>query len=267
MYPPKLFIILGLFLSFFAHAQKSSPLTSISRPLFGVIIPLEDESALILKNMTHMQHFLVEGIHYSVGKINNKNIVLVNSGLGKINASIVATRIIRDVHPDVILLSGSSGNINPHVKKGEVVIGDKVIDADFGTLTSYGIEFQYAQYLYNPQIKASLPLEFKLDNHLREQIIRLNRAGLPKITLAKIATSDALPNPISQIKLLQQGKFDVIEMEGSAVMQVCWLFKVPCGVIRGVSNNAKEPITQNDIKYAADNAAKVLITFISNYER
>jgi len=46
------------------------------------------------------------GINYVLGKINHKEIVFVNSGLGKINAAAIATRLIRDFQPKLILMSG-----------------------------------------------------------------------------------------------------------------------------------------------------------------
>ncbi|OGT52873.1 MAG: hypothetical protein A3F17_01315 [Gammaproteobacteria bacterium RIFCSPHIGHO2_12_FULL_41_15] len=248
------------------YAQENIESSKLKSPIIGIIVPLQDESLFLQKNIVHNKIVIISGVKYNIGTINNKNVVFVNSGLGKVNSAVITTRLIKDFHPNLILMSGSSGNINAAVKKWNVVIGKRVINADFGELTSNGTQFQYSQYLLSPQTNTTLPLEFDLDNHLLKLINHLDDDHLPKIVLGNIATSDALPNQASQIKILREGKFDVIEMEGASLMQVCWLFNISCIVIRGVSNNAEEPITQQDIKLAADNAAKVLIKIVSNYK-
>lgn len=247
------------------YAQEHVDISSLHPPIVGVIIPIQDESLLLQKSIMNNKVITISGIKYNVGKINNASVVFVNSGLGKINSAVITTRLIADFHPDLILMSGSSGNINPSLKKGDIVIGKEVINADFGTLTSSGTQFQYSEYLLNPQKNTLLPLKFNLDNKLLKIAYHLPKKNLPNIYFGKIATSDALPNQSLQIKTLQEGRFDVVEMEGAPFMQACWLFNTPCMIIRGVSNDPKESITKPDIILAADNAAKVLIAFLSHY--
>lgn len=205
-----------------------------------------------------------DGITYHLGAIGSKNVVFVNSGLGKLNSAIISTRLISDFHPSVILMSGSAGNLNPHLKKFDVVIGKEVANVDLGELTKKGPQFKFSEYLYNPQSHTILPMLFKLDNALIIQIKQSSKDNANPVSFGKIATSDALPNQLSQVDLLREAHFDVIEMEGASLMQSCWLFKTPCVVIRGISNNMNETITTKDIQIAADNAAKVVVNVISN---
>ncbi len=239
---------------------KHYPLTGHS--LIGIIVPLPDESALFKAHIEHRKSVMIDGIQYYTGTINGEEIVFVNSGIGKVNAALISTRLIKDFHPDLIIMSGSSGNISTTVKKGDVVIGETVINADFGELTASGTAFQYSQYLLNPQTHTPLPLAFNLDERLLSAIHAVDAHRFPQMILGKIATSDALPNPSAQIQLLQAAHFDVVEMEGASLMQACWQFNTPCMVVRGVSNNAKEAFTTEDIATAADNAAKVSMGII-----
>jgi adenosylhomocysteine nucleosidase len=262
-------LVIYIFLYFFCftiHAQEIKQPIKLNRPIFGIITPLPEESIFLLKNITHQKIILIDKIKYHIGTIKNKNIVFVNSGLGKINSAIIATRLIKDFHPNLILMTGSSGNINPSLKKMDVIIGKNVINADFGELSSTGVRFPYKDYLKNPNTNTRLPLEFNFDNSFLEFISHLNKDKMPNILLGKIATSDELPNKKSQLALLRQANVDVIEMEGVSLMQVCWLFKANCIVIRGVSNDAEEPITKKDIKMSADNAAKVAIQMVESWK-
>lgn len=235
---------------------------TLYQPIFGVIIPLPEESISFKKMLSNQKNIHVSGINYITGIINGKNIVLVVSGLGKINSSIIASRLIRDFQPSLVLLFGSSGNINPDIKKGTVVIGKNVINADLGELTELGVKFQFSEYLKNPQTSTDLPLEFNLDDELINFMTSLSKNHFPEIILGKIATSDALPNHATQIKTLHKLGVDVVEMEGAAVMQACWMFDTQCIVVRGVSNDAQESFTQQDINLAADNATKTVIDII-----
>lgn len=243
-------------------------MNQLNRPIFGIIVPLPEESSFLQKNMTHKKDLTIDGITYHIGTIDNKNIVFVNSGLGKVNSAIITTRLIREFHPDVILMAGSSGSINTHLKKFDVVIGKEVVNIDLGALTKNGPQFKFSYGLHHPQSHTSLPMTFNLNDKLVElitQTTQLNAAHSTGVVFGKIATSDALPNPLSQVNLLREGGFDVIEMEGASLMQACWLFKIPCVVIRGVSNSMSEPITKKDIKVAAEKASKILINIISDY--
>lgn len=236
--------------------------TSYAKSTIGIIIPLKEESGYLQSQLTHKKSITINGIRYQTGQINHKPVVFVNSGLGVVNAAIVATRLIQDFNPDIIILSGSSGNLNPALKKGDVVIGNQVIDVDLGNLTANGTRFDFPNYLFNPNNHKQLPLVFTLDETSKQQF----KKNQPSVFLGTIASSDQLPNPANQVKLMQQAKMDVIEMEGAPTMQACWLFHKRCLIIRGVSNNMNEPFTNDDIILAGDDAAKVLINFISDYK-
>lgn len=241
-------------------------MVKLHHPLVGIIIPLEDESIFLHKNIYQSESISIGGVNYYLGKISDKDIVFVNSGLGKVNSSVIAARLIGDFHPTLLLLSGTSGSLNHHLKVGEVIIGKSVMDADLGMLTANGIQFPYNPYLYNPQKKSTLPLLFQLESSLKRMLTELIDTHWQNTLLGKIATSDALPNQQEQIKLLQEAEFDIIEMEGSAVMQTCWLLNTACVVVRGVSNKVGDIIMQQNIQFAADNANKIVISIISNYK-
>lgn len=256
----KFLLVLVSFFQPTIHAMEMHSKKSDS--MIGIIIPMKEESKFFQKNMSHQKSVTIDKVKYNLGKIADHDIVFVNSGIGKVNSSIIITRLIKDFNPKLIILSGSAGGLNRALKEGDVVIGKNVIDADFGKLTSQGVQFQYPQYLMNPQTNSELPLAFNLDNKLINMISRLDKKNLPKIIFGKIATSDALPNQQSQQKLLQEGKFDIVDMESSSVLQTCWMLKKQCIVVRAVSNNVEDVITQQDIENAANNAAKVAIQIV-----
>ncbi len=252
-----MFLRIILLLMMFFNIAEAKMNTTDKVSTVGIIIPMEEESRYLKTVIKDQKIEKINHIKYISGKLHNKDVVLAMSGLGKINASIVATRLIRDFNPDLILIFGSSGGISSRLNKKEVVIGGNVINVDLGELTESGVKFQYEKYLYSPQKEESLPLSFKLNDNLVKIAQELNKKN-KDIILGSIATSDALPNSPSQVKLMKSSGIDVIEMEGAAVMQTCWMFDIPCAVIRGVSNNPDEKITPEDMETAGTNAAKVV---------
>jgi len=258
---PKLLLVSLLLLTFNSMTSAS---VAIKHPLYGIIIPTQYETHYLQQAIQHSKTLLINGVTYHTGTLHDKNIVFVMSGLGKVNAAAVISRLIQDFHPELILLSGSAGSVNPSLQTGDVIIGENVIDVDLGQYTEKGISFLDQQYLMSPQTNRPLPLEFKLDEHLLAWIKTWQETIKSSVKFGVIATSDFLPNPKEQINLLKMNKVDVVEMEGAAIMHTCWLFNTSCIVVRGVSNNANTSITSSGIKLAADNAAKVVIDLIQH---
>lgn len=247
--------------------MQNTEIPQFKRPLYGVIIPMQSESNYFLQHLEDKNELVVNGVKYTYGTISGRPVVFMLSSLGKVNAAALCAAMIQTFHPDLILLAGSSGNINNSLHPGEVVISKSILDADFGKLTKQGSQFIFDnQYLLSPQIGLEQPLIFSLNKRLFDFINKLSKTlSKPEIVLGKIATSDTLPNSHEQIKLLQDNHVDVVEMEGAAVMHTCWIFKTNCIVIRGVSNDAKEHVTLSGIQQAADNASKVAIDIIQQY--
>lgn len=93
----------SLLISSIALTNPSPP------PTIGIIVPLEVESHYIVQTIKDKKEITISGIHYTLGKIDNKNVVFALSGLGKINPTIVATQLLNQFNPELIILSGSSG--------------------------------------------------------------------------------------------------------------------------------------------------------------
>lgn len=256
---------LPAFLLLFTFNSTTNASIAIKHPLYGIIIPTQYETHYLQQAIQHPKTLRIDGVTYNTGTIHDKNIVFVVSGLGKVNAAAIISRLIKDFHPELILLSGSAGSVNPSLQVGDVIIGKSIIDVDLGQYTEKGISFLDQQYLINLQTNRPLPLEFKLDEHSLAWIKIWQKTIKPPVKLGVIATSDFLPNPQKQIDLLKMNKVDVIEMEGAAVMHTCWLFNTSCIVVRGVSNNANMSITSSGMKLAADNSAKIVINLIQHF--
>lgn len=231
------------------------------RALVGILIPMEKESRYLRQQIENKQEVILSGIHYIRGDVNGHSIVFAQTGVGKINAATVTTRLIQDFHPDLILMSGSAGSIDRTLSTGNVVIGKQVIDADLGQLTNHGPEVR-PHLLFNSNINRIVPAVFTLKPVLLSIVKNIkDDSKIPKTKIGRIATSDNTPNSLIQITKLEKDLIDVVEMEGASLMHVWYFFDVPCVVIRAVSDVA-DKASIHRIEYAGINAAKVLLHII-----
>lgn len=264
----KCFLILLLFLkgtfSFSLEPTNKSTPSTPKQTLIGIIVPLVDEGEFLQTQILEPKDITIEGIHYKTGKIQGKNIVFAYCGLGMINATLVSTRLVRDFHPDLILMSGSAGKVNPDLQIGDVVIGKEVVNLDFGEYTERG-PVMISHHLKSPQSEEILPLTFTIDEK-KLSFLKANASQSSKIFFGKIATTNNRPEPPYRFLFLRKTNVDVVDMEGVALMQVGWFFKTPCIVIRGVSDTIPNfhNVGVKNMKFAANNASKVLIDIIAH---
>jgi adenosylhomocysteine nucleosidase len=234
---------------------------------YGILAAMPLESQPIEARLQHKQKFTHKGLQYTQGMLADKSIVLANTGIGKVNAALTTTKLIDNFSPQCVLLTGTAGSILPGFNEGDVVVAEKVFDADYGELTATGPWFEYQSLNVNPHNKKDTPLIFHPTPALLVKVKQLAQQSLFEqgIKLATVATSDLIPNPAWQVNLLKQSKAAVIAMEDSAVMQACWLLNVASLCVRGISNVAGEHFTEQTLQVAAHNAAQVLLAIINEH--
>lgn len=254
----KLWLLAACFV--FTGAVFSAELEPIA-----IIAPMPSESGYLKSQIDHLQSHTLAGMHYFSGTIAHKPVVLINSGIGKVDAAATATWLYCMLHPKLIILMGSSGDVNPKLKIGDVIVGDRVFDADYGQLTNDGPRM--IGQISNPNRGTFVPTYFhpgKQFHALLERAVSASQKSFPKyqFEFGTIVTSDALPNPARQTKLFLANKVDVVAMEDAAVDKVGWLYRIPCINIRGVSNVAGVPQTNRATAVSARDAASVAVNFI-----
>lgn len=257
-----IYFLFGGLLFNFVNAQA----IPISKVEYAILIPMLDESTQLIQDLKHKIYVNIDGIHYIKGSLMGNSVVFANTGLGKTNMSLIAARLIHDFHPHFIFLAGSAGSINPALNKKSIVVGTRVMDADLGTLTAQGAFYPNENYFSTPQKNNSpIPKEYISDSLITKAAqSSLDQMPQNQVIFGAVATSDILPNTTEQTTLLKYNKIDAVEMEGASFMQVCWFFDVSCLVVRGISNNVDEEITEEDTIQAGANAAK-FVQYVINY--
>ena len=167
------------------------------------------------------------------GAYDKHELILVQSGLGKVNAAVVSTLLIENFECEFLLFSGIAGGIDPEIEIGEIIIGYSLIQYDYGTLKNREmLPFRPGSI---PTGESKNEIEYRLAPKIKRKI----KASLPNVRLGKILTGDVyLQCEETQKELFEKYRAQAIDMEGAAVAQVAEQFGIPTVVVRCMSDLA-----------------------------
>ena len=151
-------------------------------------------------------------------------IILVATGVGKVNAAMVASIAIERHKPNWVLHVGCAGAISPKLQIGDVVLASSISYFDVD-LTAF--HYRFGQL-------PKMPQRFAMDSALYKQADEvLNvKTGL-------IVSGDRFVDTINRIKIIERFPDALaVDMESAAVAQVCFRFQLPVLVLRVISDNA-----------------------------
>lgn len=224
----------------------------------GIIAAMEQEAREIIAQLVGLKKAVKANQHFFEGRIHGIDIVLVQSGIGKVNAAIATTLLIDTYEVEAVINTGSAGGIGQGLSVEDLVISSELSynDADarvFG--------YDYGQI---PQ----MPSTYKADSNL---IDLFEEAAVMKnwdIKKGLIVTGDSFISDKKKISEISEHFKDVLvtEMEGAAVAQTCYQFNVPFVVIRAVSDVADEEASlsfDEFIDKVGKKSAETVIQFIS----
>ena len=98
--------------------------------MLGVIGAINEEVEAIISEMSEIKKEITLGMTFYIGKFMGKDIVFVQSGIGKVNAAITATILIERYSVEKVIFSGVAGSLDERMKIGDVVIGTDIVQHD-----------------------------------------------------------------------------------------------------------------------------------------
>lgn len=225
----------------------------------GIVVAMEEEREAIVKIMTEIKIEQIYNLKFLRGKIQEKNCILVKSGVGKVNAARTTQVMLQNFDIQYVINLGAGGSVNQVLNIGDVLIGKQVVQHDFD-ITAFGHSKGYITGIGNAII-----CDRNLVDEL-EQIIKSIPERNYQIKLGIIATGDIFCTE-SWMKNKIRAKFDadVVDMECAAIGQVCYLDNVPFMAIRAISDtpNGKNASTfDENLKLASKRCANILKEFL-----
>mgnify|MGYP001092159941 CR=1 FL=1 len=224
----------------------------------AIIGAMEEEVAILRDHIQEPQVQTVASYEFTSGKMHDKEVVLLKSGIGKVNAAMSATILQERYQPNYVINTGSAGGFNPALKIGDVVISTEVRHHDVD-VTAFG--YEYGQV-------PGLPSAFLADEKL-QQIAEACAKKFPEIQIVKglIATGDTFMSDPKKVFAVSEkfAQVQAVEMEAAAIAQVFHQYGVPFVVIRSLSDIAGK---ESDISFdqfidtAAKNSAEMVMEIV-----
>lgn len=206
----------------------------------GIVLAMNEELNAIRKYLQDEKKTSIFNLDFYDGYIANTNCVLVECGVGKVNAARTTQILIDNLKVDVIINIGVAGGVTNELKIGDIVIGNKLVQHDFD-ITSFGHEKGFIS-----GVGKYIPSDAKLVSLVKE-VIQHDTFKNINILEGVIASGDIFCTDSKMANKIHH-KFDAlcVEMEGASIAQVCYLCKVPFIVLRSISDT---PNGNNEIDF------------------
>ena len=215
---------------------------------------MDQEASLLIEAIKDLTKINLGHLDFYQGRLGTSPVVLVQSGIGKVNAAIATSLLISHFQADFIINTGSAGGIGPDLSIGDLVISDQVAYHDVDNRV---FDYAYGQMPQMPTVYEVKPEFTKLALGLGQKLGWHTRLGL-------VVTGDSFVASKDQVKLVKSHfpKALVTEMEGAAVAQTCYNFDVDYLIIRCLSDTADEAASldfEEFIDQAGKASAKLVI--------
>lgn len=225
----------------------------------GIIAAMPEELNLLLEALQDGQKQVHLGKIYHRGYIGRHEVVLVESGIGKV-MSAMSVAILADYYKvDAIINIGSAGAVSSGIQLGDVVVADRLVYHDVD-VTAFG--YAYGQM-------AGQPLYYESSSYFIAEI-RSVLANLGRTShIGLIATADSFVAGQDKIAEIQSHFPEVlaVEMEGAAIAQAAYAVNKPFLVIRAMSDTASHDANSSFDEFiieAGKRSAEVLIAFLKS---
>ncbi len=200
--------------------------------MIGIIGAMEEE---ITNLKSHMEVFDVQtiaGMSFFKGAVKGTELVLVRSGIGKVNAGI-CTQILASVfNVDTVINTGIAGSLNAAIDIGDIVVST--------SLVQYDVDARNFGYKLGEIPRMNI-IEFPADKELTDKTESVFAALDLGVELYKgmIATGDKFVSEDSlKAEIVNNFHAYCVEMEGAAIAQAAMLNNIKCVVIRAISDKA-----------------------------
>lgn len=213
--------------------------------MIGIIGAMEDEIAELKKSMEIEEIVEAASLSFCKGKLSDKEVVVVRSGIGKVNAAI-CTQILADrFGADVIINTGIAGSLDADIDIGDIVISTDAVEHDMD-----------ASIFGDPigQIPRMDTFSFPADEWLVKLAKEVNEKANPDIRTwtGRIVSGDQfISSSEKKEELIRLFDAKCTEMEGAAIAHAAYLNHISCVIIRAISDKADNSATMDYPEFEA----------------
>ena len=185
--------------------------------MIGLVIALHSEAEKVISKTNAKEKTAKNGKKIYSGVLGGKEFILIESGIGKVNAALSTQYLIDSFPIEFIVNFGSVGGISGKTEILNFYAVDKCCQYDFDLSALDNVSVGYIQdydtvYFYPETDKLSF---------------------LPKLSLA---TSDRFTEKDADIQTVSALQCSIFDMEGGAIAQVCTANGIPLYMFKGITD-------------------------------
>lgn len=198
----------------------------------GIIGAMEQEVSQLKEKMEVDRTIEKASMIFVSGKLNNKNVVIVRSGIGKVNAAVCTQILVDEFGVDMVINTGIAGSLQNEINIGDIVLSTDAITHDMDA-TGFGYKVGVI-----PQMDNSV---FVADEKLRTVAKKVCEEVNPDIQVfeGRVLSGDQFISDHDKKEwLVKEFAGSCTEMEGAAIAQAAYLNKKPFLIIRAISDKA-----------------------------
>ncbi|MGN0298211.1 MAG: 5'-methylthioadenosine/adenosylhomocysteine nucleosidase [Lachnospiraceae bacterium] len=229
--------------------------------MLGIIGAMDEEVAFLKAQMEHVTVTKRAGMEFYEGSLSRKPVVVVRSGIGKVNAGICCQILVDLFGVDAVVNTGIAGSL-----KNEINIGDIVLSTDALQHDMDAVAFGYPL----GQIPRMDTLSFQADEKLLELAEKCCHKVNPEIQVWKgrvVSGDQFVASKEVKAHLICEFNGFCTEMEGAAIAQAAYLNQIPFLIIRAISDKADDS-AQMDYptfeKKAIENSVRLIREMAAN---
>lgn len=224
----------------------------------GIIGAMVEEIELLKSKIQNISEEKIRNFSFFTWNIGNKKIILTQSWIAKVNATIATTLLIERFEPDFIINTWTAWAIDPKLQIWDVVIAEKIFHHD-ADVTKFWYELW--------QIP-KMPKFFESD----ESLLEIAKNSLSnenfKTHFGIIASGDQFIANENQKNFLKNfDNLQAVEMESAAIAQTATIMKIPFIIVRSISDNADGSAGisfEEFLEIASQNSATIVEKIMKN---
>lgn len=220
----------------------------------GIIFAMKEELEKLLKLIELKNQYNIFDLTFYECLYKDKELVLVESGVGKVNAARCTQILIDNINVDYIFNIGVAGSLSNNVNVLDIVVGERLVQHDFD-ITAFNHDKGYIP---------NVGVYIDSDEYLVKKAMEVGE----NVHKGLIASGDIFVTEEAMSKKIAS-KFNALccEMEGASIAQVCYLSHIPFIVIRSISDspNGNNTITYDEfLELSSTKVAEYLIKILDN---
>lgn len=211
----------------------------------GIVVALNATWDEISKLISIQETKTIAKREFVSGRIENRNVVLVRSPMGKVNNAITAQLLISNYSIDYVVSVSPAGAIGEDVAIGDLVVADSLFHHDFGTIKPYGFIVSRVPEGINWDEK-----EFsKVNNRLKQKVLSYKgkiEKSQNTIHEGVVVSGDQFISSVQKKEWLRK-KYNAgaVDMGAAAIGQVCQANGKQVCIIRVITDKADVVAREN----------------------